>query len=158
MLFFFFSETRVMKKKAQLCLQVQQFFDFSLLTNSSRAISIDSFLVFAPDSILSVLSKIFNLFNLRNLCAIFGCVSATLCVYSAATLNFLNVKIVDVGYINAYSSLFSFASSCSIFSRRRISQTDAPMAKGSKMYWMISSFDRGVGGISGRGTCVDCVD
>src|SRR3972149_10939255 len=113
MLFFFFSETRVMKKKAPLCLQVQQFFDFSLLTNSSRAISIASF---------------------------------------------LNVKIVDVGYINAYSSLFSFASSCSIFSRRNINQTDAPMAKGSKMYWMISSFDRGVGGISGRGTCVDCVD
>jgi len=64
----------------------------------------------------------------------------------------------DNGCINAYSSLFSFASSCSIFSRRRISQTDAPMAKGSKMYWMISSFDRGVGGISGRGACVDCVD
>src|SRR3990167_8636342 len=80
MLFFFFSETRVMKKKAQLCLQVQQFFDFSLLTNSSRAISIASFLVFAPDSILLVLAKIFNLFNLRNLCAIIGCVSAMLCV------------------------------------------------------------------------------
>ena len=55
-------------------------------------------------------------------------------VVSVATLNFLNVKIVDVGYINAYSSLFSLASSCSIFSRRRISQTEAPMAKGSKMY------------------------
>jgi len=53
----------------------------------------------SPDGdILLVLAKIFNLFNLRNLCAIFGCVSATLCVYSAATLNFLNVKIVDVGY------------------------------------------------------------
>jgi hypothetical protein len=33
---------------------------------------------------------------------------------------------------------------------------DAPMAKGSKMYWIISSLDRGVGGISGKGICVGC--
>ena len=45
----------------------------------------------SPDGdILLVLAKIFNL---RNLCAIFGCVSATLCVYSVATLNFLTLKL-----------------------------------------------------------------